>query len=103
MTISPNASNESNYAAELYPNIAAVASVYGDLDGTYAAFLSQAERQFAQEAFYLWDQPFAEKEGLTLGPGNSAKNATNDSGTTPRTVTHYGLVTLIWGFVYLLI
>lgn len=69
MTISAGASGENEAASELYPNIAAVASVYGDADGKYTAFLTQAEPEFSLEAYYLWNQPFAEKEGL-----NSAKS-----------------------------
>lgn len=108
MTISASASKEDDYANELYPDIAAVASVYGDAGGKYAAFLTRAEPQFAQEGFYLWDQPFAEEEGLVPGhsspspsPGatsdSTAKSATKDNGAS-RTVECYGLITFILGF-----
>lgn len=57
MTFSPNATNEQDYASELYPSVAAVASTYGDPDGKYAAFLQKVEPHYAAEAFFLWDQP----------------------------------------------
>lgn len=124
MTISASASKEDNYAAELYPNIAAVASIYGDPDGKYLTFLKQAEPKFAQEAYYLWNQPFAEKEGLTVSASNSAPtssdssgdesddksdnqpfSATRDNGAcSGRMMDYYGLFSVVLSFlVYLLI
>jgi hypothetical protein len=112
MTISPAASKEDDYAAELYPNIAAVASVYGDSEGKYAAFLKQAESEFAQEAYYFWDQPFAEEEGLAVIPSNSgsssspganksANESTKNNGGTSRRMASFGLL-LFWAplFIY---
>lgn len=117
MTISAGASGEGKYVSELYPNVAAVASVYGDPEGKYAAFLTKGESQFPLEAHYLWNQPFAVKEGLAVSPtdpGSSPSSGiTGDSKTTAkdsnsnaasRTLNSHGLITAILSvFVYLLI
>ncbi|XP_006455104.1 hypothetical protein AGABI2DRAFT_226405 [Agaricus bisporus var. bisporus H97] len=109
MTISPSASHEDNYAQELYLNVAAVASVYGDPDGKYATFLDQKEPQFVQEPFYLWNQPFAMKEGLAAAPNNTKPNnnasnpKNNNSAMSGRSVNDIGLYTVILSYlVYLL-
>jgi hypothetical protein len=113
MTISPSTSQEDDHAAELYPNVAAVASVYGDPDGKYAAFLDQKEPQFVREAFYLWNQPFAVREGLSAAapaasnntnPNNNASNSKTNSVVSGRSVNDIGLYAVILSyFVYLLI
>ncbi|KAJ3574879.1 hypothetical protein NP233_g1459 [Leucocoprinus birnbaumii] len=107
MTISPSASGESAYADELYPNVAAVASVYGDPDGKYAAFLSKGDPQFTLEANYLWDQPFAVEEGLAANPSNSSTSSglsgdtskskanTQDNSASLISVNCYGLISVI--------
>jgi hypothetical protein len=59
MSISPSDSGESDYAAELYPNVATVASVYGDPDGEYVKYLSKVDPRYAYEPFFLWNQPLA--------------------------------------------
>jgi hypothetical protein len=109
MTISPSTSQEDDHATELYPNVAVVASVYGDPDGKYATFLDQKEPQFVQEAFYLWNQPFAVKEGLSAAPNNTkpnnnASNSKSSGAVSGRSVNDIGLYTAILSyFVYLLI
>ncbi|KAF8152909.1 chondroitin AC/alginate lyase [Crassisporium funariophilum] len=62
MTIPSSASKEEKYVQELYPNIAAVAAVYGDADGKYLTFLKTAYPDFMKEPFILWNQPWAEGE-----------------------------------------
>lgn len=82
MTIPASASKENSYAAELYPNIAAVAAVYGDADNKYLNFLKSAEPGFMSEPFILWNQPFAENEqsGFASAAPNKTANA-NQAGT----------------------
>lgn len=80
MTIDPSTSGEADHAAELYPNVAAVAATYGDIDGKYLAFLQKEEPDFASiEAYDLWSQPFALNEGILSS--NDGGNVTNQSGT----------------------
>ncbi|TEB29271.1 hypothetical protein FA13DRAFT_1755638 [Coprinellus micaceus] len=50
MTFTASASGEAEYAAELYPNVAAVAS--------YASYLKSADRSFASQPYFFWNQPF---------------------------------------------
>jgi hypothetical protein len=75
MTIPASASQETTYTTELYPSIAAVASIYGDPQGTYAAFLGKGSA-YALEAYFLWNQPLAggeaESAALTASPGPSS-------------------------------
>jgi hypothetical protein len=75
MAISPSDSGEADYAAELYPNIATVASVYGDPDGKYVDFLSKVYSGYAYEPFFLWNQPLAGGPGG--GPGGGNRPSTN--------------------------
>jgi hypothetical protein len=62
MTIPASVQGEQNYVRELYPNIAAVASVYGDTDGKYLNFLKNAYPMFMAEPFIFWNQPWALNE-----------------------------------------
>lgn len=62
MTIPASVRGEEKYVGELYPNIAAVASVYGDADGKYLNFLKKAYPGFMSEPFIFWNQPWAQNE-----------------------------------------
>ncbi|KAF7358858.1 Chondroitin AC/alginate lyase [Mycena sanguinolenta] len=73
MTVNPAATNEQAVKAEIYPNIAAIASAYGDPTGKYVGFLNATGFAYADDATFLWDQPLA--GGDTL----SATNATDTS------------------------
>lgn len=59
MTIDPSKTGETNTTAEIYPNIAAVASVYGDPQGKYVDYMNTAKFPYADDATFLWDQPLA--------------------------------------------
>jgi len=56
MTVPPG--NET--ASELYPSVGAGAAVYGDPQGTYAAFLSNAEADYPTQTWFFWDQPLSD-------------------------------------------
>lgn len=85
MTISPAATKENNYANELYPSIAAIASVYGDPDLKYATFLGQRDTQYAQEAYFLWNQPLTggEKASAVVATMASKGSAPSPTGARP--------------------
>ncbi|KAJ7018921.1 chondroitin AC/alginate lyase [Mycena alexandri] len=55
----PSKTGETAITAEIYPNIAAIASVYGDPTGKYAKFMNDAMFPYADDATFLWDQPLA--------------------------------------------
>jgi hypothetical protein len=59
MTTDPATHDEQDIKAEIYPNIAAIASVYGDPDGKYVKFLKATGFPYADDATFLWDQPLA--------------------------------------------
>lgn len=106
-------------SAELYPNVAAVASVYGDSDGKYLAYLKQVSANFVEDASYLWDQPFAVEEGLaasatvsssppsstaSLSPSANNKQKDASGAVSNRMMDIYGLVSFSLSvIVYLLI
>ena len=80
MKFSARDSDEADYAAELYPNIAAVGSIYGDADGAYVAYLKRAEPSFSVQPYFLWNQPFAPGEGRALPSARTtASRATSTS------------------------
>ncbi|KAF7331536.1 Chondroitin AC/alginate lyase [Mycena kentingensis (nom. inval.)] len=49
--------------AEIYPNVAAVASTYGDPDGKYLKFLKESGFPYADDPFFVWEQPLAGGKG----------------------------------------
>lgn len=65
----PETSDERGAAPELYPVIAIVGAVYGDPGGKYAKELAARDPDYADDAYFLWNQPFA---GESLGPQNNA-------------------------------
>ncbi|KAF8064896.1 chondroitin AC/alginate lyase [Lyophyllum atratum] len=77
--LSAAASKEAAYTTELYPSIAAVASVYGDADGKYASFLASGINGYASEAYFLWNQPLAggEQESAALLTASATRTAGN--------------------------
>ncbi|KAF9473986.1 chondroitin AC/alginate lyase [Pholiota conissans] len=85
--LSASATGESKYVEELYPNVAAVAAVYGDAGGKYDAFLKQGEPGFMGEPYILWNQPFAldEASGRVTSTPSSSSPATKSSGKSTST------------------
>jgi hypothetical protein len=55
-------------ANELYPNIAAVGATYSDPNGTYAAFLANADNTYPAQPYYFWDQPFSDSNLAAATP-----------------------------------
>lgn len=82
MSINTSESDETLYAQELYPSVAAVASVYGDPHGTYAAFLNQEEPAYDEEPYFLWDQPLAPSNivATNTSSSNGNKNGSGSNG-----------------------
>ncbi|KDR76943.1 hypothetical protein GALMADRAFT_119999 [Galerina marginata CBS 339.88] len=85
MTISAAASGESAYASELHPNVAAVASVYGDADGKYLAYLKRESSTFITQPYILWNQPFAQNETSGVAPPTKQTSSTSASKGTKST------------------
>ncbi|KAJ1303043.1 hypothetical protein OPQ81_011244 [Rhizoctonia solani] len=77
--ISIPAKGEEAYAKELLPHVAAIASVYGDPDGKYAAFLKTMDREYPGRAFFLIS-PGLNDSGLLPG----SRNTTSGGSGTPR-------------------
>jgi hypothetical protein len=78
MKTNPADKGEENVVAEIYPNVAAVASVYGDADGTYGKFLNASGFPYADDATFLWDQPLA---GGHVSVANSSSSGDPDKPT----------------------
>jgi hypothetical protein len=75
MTVPPG--NET--ASELYPSVGAGAAVYGDLQGTYAAFLNSSENDYPAEPWFLWNQPLSDSGWVRVHAGSAG--AATPSGT----------------------
>ncbi|KAJ7507089.1 chondroitin AC/alginate lyase [Mycena galericulata] len=101
MTVNPNTSGEGDAVAEIYPNIAAVASTYGDPDGKYVAFLKAGFPEYAWDADFLWDQPLAGGAIVTASASNGTKG-TSGTGTSSAS-THRGFEALSVAIVPLLV
>ena len=76
-------------ASELYPNVAAVAAIYGDANGKYASFLAGADETYPAKPYFLWNQPLSDggwvsrnpNYGGTTAPDNkNPKNGTSGNG-----------------------
>jgi hypothetical protein len=76
MTITPG----DEAADELYPEIAAVAAIYGDPDGKYAAFLANADNRYPAEPYFLWDQPLSDSNLAAATPSAAGSYPTSKSG-----------------------
>ncbi|KAJ7500651.1 chondroitin AC/alginate lyase [Mycena galericulata] len=77
MTVNAAVTQETNVTAELYPNVAAIASAYGDPTGKYVGFLNASGFPYADDATFLWDQPLA---GGDSAASNSSGSPTGSSG-----------------------
>lgn len=74
MQFDPADTNETQWAAELYPSVVAVASIFGDPDGKYLDFMKQAEPQFHEEPYFFlyageWSEDVAAPKATSLGNG----------------------------------
>lgn len=78
MTFTAAQSNETGYDAELYPNVAAVAAIYGDPDGKYSQWLAGRDTSFPGQPYFLWDQPLS-NAGLTGAPTATSSAAGPDA------------------------
>ncbi|KAG6884546.1 hypothetical protein C0993_010215 [Termitomyces sp. T159_Od127] len=89
MNLSAADSNETSYTAELYPSVAAVGSVYGDAEGKYADFLAKGQPTYAEEAYFLWNQPLKggeeESKAIQASETTSAKGSQATSATEGNT------------------
>lgn len=55
MNVSPGSESQGG----LYPNIAAVGSVYGDKSGKYSSWLKKKTSSYSSLGFFFFDQPLA--------------------------------------------
>ena len=68
--------------AELYPNVAAVAAIYGDTSGKYVNFLSGVDEAYPAEPYFLWNQPLSDNGWVALNPnfGGNTGSTTSTNG-----------------------
>jgi len=83
-------------ATELYPDMAAIAAVFGDRNpstgATYSSFLASAQQDYPAEPWFFWDQPLSDlgwvsanaggpgaatPTGTSLGPASSSSAGAN--------------------------
>jgi len=84
MMVNPATTHEQAITAEIYPNVAAIASAYGDPDGKYVKFLNASGFAYADDATFLWDQPLAGGDSLeTTSGGASGPSAPPGAGAPP--------------------
>ena len=62
MSIPASANHEEKYEQEIYPNVAAVAAIYGDKNGTYLKFVKKSRPGFMRDPYILWNQPWGLNE-----------------------------------------
>jgi hypothetical protein len=86
MTVPP----KDEAANELFPNVGAGAAVYGDPQGTYAAFLSSSEQDYPAEPFFFWDQPLSDSgwvraHATSSGTGSKSTATSTSKSASART------------------
>ncbi|KAI0061087.1 chondroitin AC/alginate lyase [Artomyces pyxidatus] len=91
MTIPP----DDDGANELYSSIAAVASVYGDPQGKYVAFLTKAEYSYPENPWFFWNQPFSDSgwartEGLPVSGGLVSSSVSSKGAAKPTASSSHG-------------
>jgi len=68
-------------ASELFPSVGAGAAVYGDPQGTYAAFLSRSQEDYPSQPWFFWDQPLSDSGwvGTHATPSGTGSAAASSS------------------------
>lgn len=90
---------------ELYPSVAAIASVYGDPDGKYAEFLKGVDLAYPAEPYFFWDQPLSDLGLAVLPPPSETATAlatasmVGGSGEAGRVLV--GWSGRCWGFMWM--
>ncbi|KAF8802054.1 chondroitin AC/alginate lyase [Phlegmacium glaucopus] len=87
MTIPASTKHEEKYEQELYPNVAAVAAIYGDKNGTYLAFVKKTRPGFMRDPYILWNQPWGMNEFSGKSPTSSTRRSTATGSPTQNTRT----------------
>jgi hypothetical protein len=65
---------------ECYPSVAAVAANYGDPNGTYAAFLANADNTYPAEPYFLFNQPLSDSGLASAVPTKSGPSSSSSAG-----------------------
>lgn len=73
------ATGEEDYIKELFTPLAAVASVYGDPDGKYAAFLKERDPQYPGSGYYLLAKGLSDS-GLTQPTSTGSSGSPSPTG-----------------------
>ncbi|KAJ7060327.1 chondroitin AC/alginate lyase [Mycena amicta] len=75
MTTDPSATGEANTAAEIYPNVAAVAAAYGDPAGKYVGYFNRTGFEaYVDEPTFLWAHTLALAGGDSSVPAQPVSN-----------------------------
>lgn len=102
MTIQPAPS----VPVELYPNIGAIAAIYGDPEGKYVAFLKTVYMSFAIEPWFYWNQPLGDGgyvEGQLVAESGSPSGPQPESSTSAATaipieaIINWSMTRIVWG------
>ena len=74
MTIPASATHEDKDEQDIFPNIAAVAAIYGDKNETYLDFVRKTRPGFMRDPYILWNQPWGVNEFSGRPPVSSTRN-----------------------------
>lgn len=80
MLIPPGITNETSHLNEIFPDIVAISSIYGDQTGGYADFLRFQAPEYTKQPYYFWYQPRSTGVPSTDLPTSTVSSA---SGYTP--------------------
>lgn len=83
-------------ASELYPNIGAVATVFGDHDpasssgASYSSFLANAQQNYPAEPWFFWDQPLSDLGWVSAHAGSAGAVTPSGTGVSPSASSSAG-------------
>ena len=83
--------------SELYPNIAAVAAIYGDSNGRYITFLSNVDAAYPSKPYFLWNQPLSDDGWVANNPNYAGNTGSGRNSTTVNNSNNGGGISVAVG------
>lgn len=72
---------------ELYPDIGAIAAVFGDRDpssgASYSSFLANVQQDYPADPWFFWDQPLSDSGWVSTHAGSAGAATPSGTSVTP--------------------
>lgn len=84
-------------ASVLYPNIAAVAAIYGDSSGRYITFLANVDAAYPSKPYFFWNQPLSDDGWVANNPNYAGNVGSGTNNTTVHNGNKGGGISVVAG------